>query len=59
MEICFDVEKAAAPPVVQVTRPTVKVRPGGMTMEAGRVTILSIWEAVRTPPTWRATVDET
>ena len=46
------------PRVVHVIWPTVIVRPSGTVAEAGKMTILIIGEAVRTPPTWRATVDE-
>ena len=45
-------------PVVQVIWPMVNVRPFGVAMEPGMMTILFVWGAVRTPPTWRATVDE-
>ena len=45
-------------PVVQVIWPTVNVRPFGVAMEPEMMTVLFAWEAVRTPPTWRATVDE-
>ena len=44
--------------VVQVIWLMVNVRQFGVTMEPGMMTILFFWEAVRTPPTWRATVDE-
>jgi len=47
-----------SPRVVQVIYPTVNVRPSATAAEAGTMTILFVWEAVRTPPTWRATVDE-
>ena len=45
-------------PVVQVIWSMVNVRPFGVAMEPRMMTILFIWGAVRTPPTWRATVDE-
>ena len=45
-------------PVVQVIWPMVNVRPFGVAMDLGMMTILFFWGAVRTPPTWRATVDE-
>ena len=45
-------------PVVQVNTPTVKVWPASRIMEAGKVTIWFAMESARTPPTWRATVDE-
>ena len=45
-------------PVVQVIWPTVNVRPLGVAMEPEMMTILFAWRAVRTPPTWRATIDE-
>ena len=45
-------------PVVQVIWPTVNVRPFGVAMEPEVMTVLFAWRAVRTPPTWRATVDE-
>ena len=38
-------------PVVQVTWPMVNVRPFGVAMEPGMMTILFVWGAVRTPPT--------
>ena len=34
------------------------VRPFGVATEPEMMTILFAWGAVRTPPTWRATVDE-
>jgi hypothetical protein len=45
-------------PVVQVIWPTVNERPSATAAELGMMTILLSWEAVRTPPTWRTTVDE-
>jgi hypothetical protein len=45
-------------PVVQVIWPTVNERPSAMAAKSGMMTILLAWETVRTPPTWRATVDE-
>ena len=45
-------------PVVQVIWPMVNMRPFGVAMEPGMMTILFVWRAVRTPPTWRATIDE-
>ena len=45
-------------PVVQVIWPMVNVRPFGVAIEPEMMTVLFAWEAVRTPPTWRATVDE-
>ena len=50
----------AKPPlhVVHVIWPTVNVRPSGTVAEAGIVTILFAGKVARTPPTWRATVDE-
>ena len=44
--------------VVQVILLMVNVRPFGVAMEPGMMTILFFWEAVRTPPTWAATIDE-
>ena len=44
--------------VVQVIWLMVNVRPFGVAMDPGMMTILFFWEAVRTPSTWRATVDE-
>jgi hypothetical protein len=44
-------------PVVQVIRPTV-MSPSATAMKLGMMTIWLVWEAVRTPPTWRVTVDE-
>ena len=46
------------PRVVHVIWLTVNVRPSGTAAEAGIVTILFAGEVARTPPTWRATVDE-
>ena len=46
------------PFVVHVIWPTVNMRPSGTAAEAGTITILFAGEVVRTPPTWRATVDE-
>jgi hypothetical protein len=46
-------------PVVQVTWPTVNERQSATVVESGMMTILLAWEAVRTPPTWRVTIDET
>ena len=45
-------------PVVQVIWTTVNVRPFGVAMNMGMMTILFFWEAVCTPPIWRAAVDE-
>ena len=45
-------------PVVQVIWPMVNVRPFDVAMESGMMTMLFVWGAVHTPPTWRATVDE-
>jgi len=47
-----------SPRVVHVIWPTVNVRPSGTAAEAGTMTILFAGKAVRTPRTWRATVDE-
>jgi hypothetical protein len=44
--------------VVQVNVPIVNVSPTERTMEAGKLTIWFAIESARTPPTWRATVDE-
>jgi hypothetical protein len=44
--------------MVQVIWPTMNERPSAMAVKLGMMTILLAWEAVRTPPTWRATVDE-
>jgi hypothetical protein len=44
--------------VVQVIWPTVNMRPFGVAMEPEVMTILFVWRAVRTPPTWHATIDE-
>jgi len=46
------------PRVVHVIWQTVNVRPSGTAAEAGTMTILFAGKAVRTAPTWRATVDE-
>ena len=45
-------------PVVQVIWLMVNMRPFGVAMEPGMMTILFVWGAVCTPPTWHATVDE-
>ena len=45
-------------PVVQVIYPMVNVRPFGIAMESEMMTILFAWKAVRTPPTWCATIDK-
>jgi hypothetical protein len=37
----------------------VNVRPSATATKSGMMTSLLAWEAVRTPPTWHATVDET
>ena len=37
--------------VVQVIWPMVNVRPFGVAMEPGMMTILFVWGAIRTPPT--------
>jgi hypothetical protein len=44
--------------VVQVIWLTVNKSSSATAAESGMMTILLAWEAVRTPPTWRATVDE-
>ena len=46
------------PRVVHVIWPTVNVRPSGTAAETGTMTILFVGKAVRTPSTWRTTVDE-
>jgi hypothetical protein len=46
-------------PVVQVIWPTVNERPSATAVESEMMTILLTWEAVCTPPTRRATIDET
>jgi hypothetical protein len=46
-------------PVVQVIWLTVNVRPSTTATESEMMTILLAWEAVCTPPTRRATIDET
>jgi uncharacterized membrane protein len=45
-------------PVVQVIWSTMNERPSATAAESGMMTILLAWEAVRTPLTWRTTVDE-
>jgi hypothetical protein len=47
-----------SPRVVQVIYPTVNVRTSAVAMETGTMTMLFVWEAVRTPPTWRASANE-
>jgi hypothetical protein len=44
-------------PVVQVIWLTMNERPFTTVVESGMMTILLTWEAVCTPPTWRATVN--
>jgi hypothetical protein len=46
-------------PAVQVIWPTVNKRLCAIATESGMMTILLTWEAVHTPRTWCATVDET
>jgi len=36
----------------------VNVKPPAMAAKSGMMAILFVWEAVRTPHTWRATVDK-
>jgi hypothetical protein len=45
--------------VVQVIWPMMNDRLCAIAAELGMMTILLAWEAVRTPLTWRATIDET
>ena len=45
-------------PVVQVIWSMVNMRRFGVATEPEMMTILFVWRVVRTPPTWRATVDE-
>jgi hypothetical protein len=45
-------------PVVEVNVLIVNVRPARRAIEAGKLTIWLAMESARTPPTWRATVDE-
>ena len=45
-------------PVVQVIWPMVIMRLSATAMESEKLAIKFTWEAVRTPPTWRATVDK-
>jgi hypothetical protein len=52
------VEVKLLTPVVQVIWPMVNERPSAMAAEWGMMTILLAWKAVRTPPTWRTTVDK-
>jgi len=57
--VSSEVAIAGPPPrVVHVIWPMVNVRTSGTATEAGMMTILFAERAVRTPPTWRATVDE-
>jgi hypothetical protein len=44
--------------VAQVNVPIVNVKSAGRTMEAWKLTIRLAMESARTPPIWRATVDE-
>ena len=64
-EAVVDADWIRASPVVMAMKlsepviwPMVNVRPFGVAMELGMMTILFVWRAVHTPPTWRATVDE-
>ena len=43
---------------VKLLKPTVNVKPPAMAAKSGMMVILFVWEAVRTPPIWRASVDE-
>ena len=43
---------------VKLLKPTVNVKPPVLTAKSGMMAILFVWKAVRTPSTWRATVDE-
>jgi len=43
---------------VKLLKLTVNVKPPAMATKSGMMAILFVLEAVRTPPTWRATVDE-
>ena len=44
--------------VVKLLKLTVNVKPTAMAAKSGMMAILFVWEAVRTPPTWRATVEK-
>jgi len=44
--------------VVMAVKLTVNVKPLAMAAKSRMMAILFVWEAVRTPPTWRATIDE-
>jgi len=43
---------------VKLLKLTVNVKPLAMAAKSEMMAILFVWEAVRTPPTWHATVDE-
>ena len=43
---------------VKLLKLTVNVKSPAMAAKSGMMAILFVWEAVRTTPTWRATVDE-
>ena len=43
---------------VKLLKLTVNVKPPAMAAKSEMMAILFVWEAVRTPSTWRATVDE-
>jgi len=43
---------------MKLLKPTMNVKPSAMAAKLEMMAILFVWEAVRTPPTWRATVDE-
>jgi len=43
---------------VKLLKLTVNVKPSAMAAKSGMIAILFVWEAVRTSPTWRATVDK-
>ena len=44
--------------VEKLLKPTVNVKPSATATKSGMITIWLVWEVVRTPSTWRATVDE-
>ena len=43
---------------VKLSKPMTNVKPSATATKLRMMTILFVWRAVRTPPTWRATVDE-
>ena len=60
-EEVIDVDRiyaSSAVMAVKLLKATMNVKPPTMATKSGMMAILFVWEVVRTPPTWRATVDE-